>query len=446
MGLMLSAALREALAGWLAHLKALDGASANTLRAYESDVGRFLSFLAAHHGERLGARRLAETSLPDMRAFLADTRGRGVSARSAARILSSVKGFYRWWAEREGVDPTAVLSVRSPRYQRKLPRPLSEDAARTVLGTVGDTAREDWIAARDALSMTALCTVAAGYRGRLLPEPMPPLPRCCASAEAAADRAVLPARAGLRRGLSGLSFACRRPLAFRGARRRSAAPQSARAEMGRARRSGFRRHTCPPDFDRSCRRGRSRAIQELLGPRVASDTGPIRRSMRHAWWRPMKRPIPCLSGCAMAKCVKEGSDDSSDQSPLRSPLYGDRRGPVHACHGRFTGQMEPDVSVAGGRAGRRRDRQAHSAATSNGRPMTVSFWTSSSTLSTYVFIPAFALFRSASCLDGPAGWRSSSSTYASAIYFVDTRMKTKDNSFAGFRPCWNMVVLVLFGA
>ncbi len=61
MGLMLSAALREALAGWLAHLKALDGASANTLRAYESDVGRFLSFLAAHHGESLGARRLAET-------------------------------------------------------------------------------------------------------------------------------------------------------------------------------------------------------------------------------------------------------------------------------------------------------------------------------------------------------------------------------------------------
>ncbi|MCP5323217.1 MAG: tyrosine recombinase XerC [Rhodobacteraceae bacterium] len=156
MGLMLSAALREALAGWLAHLKALDGASANTLRAYESDVGRFLSFLAAHHGESLGARRLAETSLPDMRAFLADTRGRGVSARSAARILSSVKGFYRWWAEREGVDPTAVLSVRSPRYQRKLPRPLSEDAARTVIGTVGDTAREDWIAARDAAVVTLL--------------------------------------------------------------------------------------------------------------------------------------------------------------------------------------------------------------------------------------------------------------------------------------------------
>ncbi|MCT8329967.1 tyrosine recombinase XerC [Acidimangrovimonas sediminis] len=156
MGLMLSAALRDAMAGWLSHLKALDGASANTLRAYEADVSGFLAFLAAHHGESLGVARLAAASQTDMRAFLAHTRGRGVSARSAARILSSVKGFIRWLAEREGFDPTAVLSARSPRYQRKLPRPLSEDAARAVIGTVADMAREDWIAARDAAVVTLL--------------------------------------------------------------------------------------------------------------------------------------------------------------------------------------------------------------------------------------------------------------------------------------------------
>ena len=31
-----------------------------------------------------------------------------------------------------------------------------------------------------------------------------------------------------------------------------------------------------------------------------------------------------------------------------------------------------------------------------------------------------------------------------AIYFADTRMKTKDASFQGFPGCWNMVVLVIF--
>jgi len=63
---------------------------------------------------------------------------------------------------------------------------------------------------------------------------------------------------------------------------------------------------------------------------------------------------------------------------------------------------------------------------------------------TYVFIPAFALFRS-DLLPGWIGWICIIViTFGSAMYFADTRMKTKDNSFAGFPGCWNMVVLALF--
>ena len=63
---------------------------------------------------------------------------------------------------------------------------------------------------------------------------------------------------------------------------------------------------------------------------------------------------------------------------------------------------------------------------------------------TYVFIPAFALF-SSGLLPGWTGWCAIIViTYASAMYFADTRMKTTDYSFHGFPGCWNMVVLVLF--
>jgi phosphatidylcholine synthase len=63
---------------------------------------------------------------------------------------------------------------------------------------------------------------------------------------------------------------------------------------------------------------------------------------------------------------------------------------------------------------------------------------------TYVFIPAYALFASG-LLPGWTGWIAIIViTYASGIYFADTRMKTKDFSFSGFPACWNMVVLVLF--
>lgn len=63
---------------------------------------------------------------------------------------------------------------------------------------------------------------------------------------------------------------------------------------------------------------------------------------------------------------------------------------------------------------------------------------------TYVFIPAYALFKS-DLLPGWTGWFAIIViTYASVVYFADTRMKTKDNSFSGFPGCWNMLVIVLF--
>ena len=63
---------------------------------------------------------------------------------------------------------------------------------------------------------------------------------------------------------------------------------------------------------------------------------------------------------------------------------------------------------------------------------------------TYVFIPAFALFQSG-LMSGWTGWFAIIViTFASAMYFADTRMKTKDNSFSGFPGCWNMLVLVIF--
>jgi phosphatidylcholine synthase len=63
---------------------------------------------------------------------------------------------------------------------------------------------------------------------------------------------------------------------------------------------------------------------------------------------------------------------------------------------------------------------------------------------TYVFIPAFALFQS-DLLPGWSGWVAIILiTFASVLYFSDTRMKTTDNSFQGFPGCWNMAALVFF--
>ncbi len=159
----LSPALGAALAQWLAQLAALEGAAANTVEAYRRDVARYLKFLSAHRGGAEGLASAATATQSDLRAWMADERGRGLSARSLARALSAVKGFSAWAADRTGADATTVLSARGPKFRRKLPRPLSENGAAAILSEIGGDAREDWIAARD----TAIATLLYGLGLRI---------------------------------------------------------------------------------------------------------------------------------------------------------------------------------------------------------------------------------------------------------------------------------------
>ncbi|MEM6479873.1 MAG: tyrosine recombinase XerC [Pseudomonadota bacterium] len=153
---MISPQARDAIEAWLTHEKALKGAAANTIIAYQRDVSGFVAFMAQHHGGAQGLGPLARVTISDMRAWMGHERRRGVVARSLARALSAVKTFYAWLAEKEGFEPTAVLSARAPKFQKKLPRPLGEDAAKAVLETVADTAREAWVGRRDIAVVTLL--------------------------------------------------------------------------------------------------------------------------------------------------------------------------------------------------------------------------------------------------------------------------------------------------
>ncbi len=155
MSLRASPAARAALAEWLATLSARDGAAENTLRAYGRDVARYLDFLAEHRGGTDGLASLAALGPSDLRAFMAAERARGVGARTLARTLSSVRGFHRHLARSAGLDATAALAARGPKYRRNLPRPLPEAAARDVLADAGE-AEEPWVGARDGAVLTLL--------------------------------------------------------------------------------------------------------------------------------------------------------------------------------------------------------------------------------------------------------------------------------------------------
>lgn len=153
---LVSPAATDALQNWLDYQRAIKGAAENTLTAYQGDAIDFLAFITQHKGAPQGLGALQHIKVTDMRAWMAHTRGQGVGARSLARKLSAVKAFYTWLARREGFEPTAVLSTRAPKFQKKLPRPLDEDAARNLIDAIEMQSLEPWVSARDAAVLTLL--------------------------------------------------------------------------------------------------------------------------------------------------------------------------------------------------------------------------------------------------------------------------------------------------
>ena len=63
---------------------------------------------------------------------------------------------------------------------------------------------------------------------------------------------------------------------------------------------------------------------------------------------------------------------------------------------------------------------------------------------TFVLIPAFALYQSGFLEEYASFICAAMIVCTSAIYYADTRMKSRENFFIGFPVCWNMVVFTLF--
>ena len=146
----------DALARWRRYLETERRVSDHTLDAYGRDVGSFILFLTGYKGSAIKLRLLAGLQVRDFRAFLASRRNDGLSAQSTGRTLSSIRNFYRYLARAEGIENDAIDAVQSPKKPHRVPRPLTEEAARSVVEILPDFADEDWVAARDVAVISLL--------------------------------------------------------------------------------------------------------------------------------------------------------------------------------------------------------------------------------------------------------------------------------------------------
>ena len=105
-----------------------DGLSRNTLDSYRRDLRLFGAWLSASR-----ARTLASAERADLLAYLAHRFHHHAKPRSAARLLSSLKRYYRYLLRENRISADPTLEVESPKLPRSLPKSLTEEDVESLL-------------------------------------------------------------------------------------------------------------------------------------------------------------------------------------------------------------------------------------------------------------------------------------------------------------------------
>jgi integrase/recombinase XerD len=108
------------LRDYQAYLRVEKGLRPLTCEAYLGDLRTYAEFLEGRHGVLLSATQ------EDVAAFLEHLHAHGVEARSAARKLSCLRGFYKWLLLDRRIHHDPTVNIESPKSWKVLPKSLAE--------------------------------------------------------------------------------------------------------------------------------------------------------------------------------------------------------------------------------------------------------------------------------------------------------------------------------
>jgi integrase/recombinase XerD len=122
------------LSGWidayLDHLRVERALASNTLEAYARDLNALAAHLQAEAGDGIEPTAIGADAIASLMVKNAE---RGFGARSSARQLSALRGFFRFLVRERAIPEDPTRLVDRPRLTRKLPRVLSFEEVQRLL-------------------------------------------------------------------------------------------------------------------------------------------------------------------------------------------------------------------------------------------------------------------------------------------------------------------------
>jgi integrase/recombinase XerD len=117
------------------YLRVEKGLRPNSVEAYVRDLNQFAEFLEKTDGVLLSATQV------DVSGFMRERGGNNNEARTVARQLSALKGFYRWLLIDKRIQHDPTVNVESPAAWKVLPKSLAETEVNAMLERKGVAAR-----------------------------------------------------------------------------------------------------------------------------------------------------------------------------------------------------------------------------------------------------------------------------------------------------------------
>ncbi len=113
---------------YLDHLRLERNLSGNTVQAYAQDLQKLLAFAAD-----MGRNQPGDLNPDALRRFLTVLSEDGLSPRSRARVLSSLRGFFGFLVAEEVVGANPCTELASPRAAKPLPTFLSQEEVEALI-------------------------------------------------------------------------------------------------------------------------------------------------------------------------------------------------------------------------------------------------------------------------------------------------------------------------
>ena len=112
------------------YLKLERGLSNNSVAAYELDFKRMKTYMDSHQID------VVHASFDDLQAFVFETFKEIKSAKTQARLLSSIHSFYRFLLYHHYIEQDPSELIEMPRIEKKLPEVLSIEEIDAMIGQI----------------------------------------------------------------------------------------------------------------------------------------------------------------------------------------------------------------------------------------------------------------------------------------------------------------------